>query len=378
MNIEIILNSDIKNVSREEKLSSRLSKIPFSKKLSFSFSKLSDIISSNADYFIFIENDNFYWNEFIWNRFLDFLIKNNADLVVPIGNHFVNDLNISSPFYLTLNDLEKINLNRNDKSLSFISEEKHFIPLFAISAKCLLSLENNIYVGSIKNILKGNSVTIFNEGWLHYFNYNAGYDKREDLFELGGIYGDVLEIGCFKGAMASLGKSLNNCKWTGIDIGFDNLKKAKKHVDFPIIAEISNRLPIKKNKKFDFIICADFIEHIAYPWDLLEEFKNYIKKDGKLILSVPNIGHWSIVKDLMEGRFDEVPSGTLCVTHLRHGTFNNWSRWIVESGWRIEKIVKEKIPMDENFRMFLTTPLFSLDEESLNTYRFKFVLSYKS
>jgi 2-polyprenyl-3-methyl-5-hydroxy-6-metoxy-1,4-benzoquinol methylase len=374
MKINIILNSDIRNSSEEEKLAAKLSHVPFYKLFSFSSSKVSDLINEeDCDYFVFIEDNNFYWSESIWGKFLHFLQNSTEEIIVPVGNHNGNVANITQPFYLTLNDLEKINLYRNDNNKFESSDKVSLEPIFAISLRKLKSIGCNIFLNGIKKIIKNEEVLLFNQGWLHYFNFDAGFDNRTDLFQISNIYGDVLEIGCFKGNMAKTGKLLNDCKWTGIDIHLQNLNYAKKFIDFPINAEVTNILPIKKTKRFDFIICADFIEHIPYPWILLKDFKNHIKKEGRLILSVPNIGHWSVIKDLFEGRFDETPSGILCVTHLRHGTLKNWLNWLEEAGWEVIKIVKEKIPLNDSFEEILKLKNVQIDMESLETYRFKFI-----
>ena len=41
---------------------------------------------------------------------------------------------------------------------------------------------------------------------------------------------------------------------------------------------------------------------------------------GRLVLSVPNVGHWAVVEDLLAGRWDYLPIGLLCYTHYRFFT----------------------------------------------------------
>ena len=378
MKINIIINSDIELFSREEILSAELSNIPFSNSFSFGKNTVKDVISNENKSYIFIEDNCFYWSNETWEKFLNNIKNLVYQIIIPAGNHLAKKSQIQHPFYLTLSDLKKINQIRDEQNFTIIPEENDFKPIFAISTSLLKKLPENTKLASIKNLLTNNEVEVFNKGWLHYFNYDANYDERSDLFNIENIFGDVLEIGCFKGKMAKVGKKLNSCKWTGIDIHFNNLKEAKNYVDFPLIAAISDKLPIKKSKKFDFIICADFIEHIPYPWDLLKDFNNHIKDNGKLIISVPNIGHWSIIRDLLQGKFDETPSGTLCVTHLRHGTLKNWKKWIENSGWTIDKMVREKISFNEEFNKLLEYSDINHDIDNLETYRFKFVASKKS
>ena len=38
------------------------------------------------------------------------------------------------------------------------------------------------------------------------------------------------------------------------------------------------------------------------------------------MLSVPNVGHYSVVEDLLAGRWDYLPIGLLCSTHYRFFT----------------------------------------------------------
>jgi hypothetical protein len=41
---------------------------------------------------------------------------------------------------------------------------------------------------------------------------------------------------------------------------------------------------------------------------------------GVVVASVPNVGHWSVIADLLAGRFDYIPYSLLSGTHLRHFT----------------------------------------------------------
>jgi hypothetical protein len=48
--------------------------------------------------------------------------------------------------------------------------------------------------------------------------------------------------------------------------------------------------------------------------------KPWLTPGGVVVASVPNVGHWSIVADLLAGRFDYIPYSLLSGTHVRHFT----------------------------------------------------------
>ncbi len=70
-------------------------------------------------------------------------------------------------------------------------------------------------------------------------------------------------------------------------------------------------------KIFDYIILGDVLEHLIDPWKIVNELKQYLKKDGYLVSSIPNIMHVSVLRNLVLGNFTYEDSGILDKTHLR-------------------------------------------------------------
>lgn len=97
------------------------------------------------------------------------------------------------------------------------------------------------------------------------------------------ISGDVLDIGCgdcyFDYELLKSNQNIN--KLYGIDIYAKEEIKDGKYM-------VINDYKKLKNKKFDTIIMCDVIEHIENDADFLENtVKNLLKKDGKIIITVP-------------------------------------------------------------------------------------------
>jgi SAM-dependent methyltransferase len=73
-------------------------------------------------------------------------------------------------------------------------------------------------------------------------------------------------------------------------------------------------------RNFDTIIFADVLEHLAWPAGVLKKYADLLKPDGTVIVSLPNVGLWSVRLGLLFGRFRYQDSGVLDRTHLRFFT----------------------------------------------------------
>ena len=72
-------------------------------------------------------------------------------------------------------------------------------------------------------------------------------------------------------------------------VGLDlDAPKTPSGYEEEIVGNVFDIQTILPKRRFDTIICAEFIEHIENPYDLLRHLKQFIEKDGKLLLSTPN------------------------------------------------------------------------------------------
>jgi 2-polyprenyl-3-methyl-5-hydroxy-6-metoxy-1,4-benzoquinol methylase len=125
--------------------------------------------------------------------------------------------------------------------------------------------------------------------------------------------------------------------------------------------------------RYDAVALLDVLEHLADPLAALQKAHLVLQPKGALLLSVPNVGHWSVVWDLLEGRFDYQPVGILCNTHLRFFTRHGLEALLAEAGFRVERWVNVESLPPETFANFLnrnTNPGVMPDRESLATESF--------
>jgi hypothetical protein len=75
-------------------------------------------------------------------------------------------------------------------------------------------------------------------------------------------------------------------------------------------------------EKFDLILCLDVLEHMVDPWHVVDRLATqYLASGGTLIVSLPNVRHYSVVMPLLfAGQWAYETAGLLDRTHLRFFT----------------------------------------------------------
>lgn len=86
---------------------------------------------------------------------------------------------------------------------------------------------------------------------------------------------------------------------------------------------------------FDAVVCADVLEHLARPEDLLARIHDWLKPGGRLFVSLPNIANVSIRVGLMLGHFRYTERGILDRTHLSFYTLASARHLLESSGFAV-------------------------------------------
>ena len=61
---------------------------------------------------------------------------------------------------------------------------------------------------------------------------------------------------------------------------------------------------------FDVVLAGDVLEHVRDPGRVLEQARELLAPGGRLIVSVPNFGHWYVRLRTVLGVFDYDQRGT--------------------------------------------------------------------
>ncbi len=132
----------------------------------------------------------------------------------------------------------------------------------------------------------------------------------------------ILDVGCASGAMGASLLSKGAAEVVGLDIFEPALAQARQRltaahrVDLDLLPE----LPYPEGH-FDLVTFADVLEHLRDPAAVLRHLRRWMRDDGRILVSLPNVRHESVVLPLLlEGRWDYADAGILDRTHLRFFT----------------------------------------------------------
>jgi len=127
----------------------------------------------------------------------------------------------------------------------------------------------------------------------------------------------VLEFGSATGYATRYMTEKFNCEVTCIEINPEMAEIGKRYAKKMIVGDVEvyeweNEL----DNNFDFIIFADVLEHLRNPQKVISRVKKFLKEDGYILTSIPNIGHNAIIMNLKKGIFDYTETGLLDNTHI--------------------------------------------------------------
>jgi 2-polyprenyl-3-methyl-5-hydroxy-6-metoxy-1,4-benzoquinol methylase len=153
----------------------------------------------------------------------------------------------------------------------------------------------------------------------------------------------VLDVGCSQGATAPALRARGVTRIVGIEPDAEDAAQAARVYDRVLSVTLEEVAEDWKGA-FDAILFGDVLEHLEDPSDALARVRPWLSPKGVVIASVPNSGHWSIVDDLLRGRFDYVPYSLLSGTHVRLFTRRTLTDLFEAAGYRVEDLATTLLP----------------------------------
>jgi 2-polyprenyl-3-methyl-5-hydroxy-6-metoxy-1,4-benzoquinol methylase len=133
----------------------------------------------------------------------------------------------------------------------------------------------------------------------------------------------VLDIGCGNGILSLLLKALHkDCLIDGIEPNAEAAELARKHYR-RIYQQGLNEARHHVSNTYDHIVLADVVEHTFDPVQTLRVAASFLKQDGRLWISVPNVAFAPVRAELLNGKWQYTDWGIIERTHIRFFTLDS-------------------------------------------------------
>lgn len=140
----------------------------------------------------------------------------------------------------------------------------------------------------------------------------------------------VLDLGCAGGYLASA-LAARGFRVTGVELPGGVPAGFPRDVEL-VEADLDQGLP-RLRGQFDYILCADVLEHLKDPAKLLREIRNVLALDGRVVASLPNSGNLYFRLNVLAGRFPRHEHGLFDRTHLHFCMWTNWMEMFASAGY---------------------------------------------
>ncbi|MEM9771297.1 MAG: methyltransferase domain-containing protein [Cyanobacteria bacterium P01_D01_bin.73] len=187
----------------------------------------------------------------------------------------------------------------------------------------------------------------------------------------------VVEFGCYRGALGEAYKRLNpGCTYIGIEISETAAAIARDRLDKVITgnAEAPDFDPGIEPGTVDCLVYGDVLEHFINPWDTLAKHRQWLKPDGIVLACIPNIQHWTTIRDLLMGKWEYLDRGIMDRTHLRFFTRESIQQLFEQAGLELYGLFTVDQRRDQGFEEFkkvlepalqrLKVPMATFDAQS--------------
>jgi 2-polyprenyl-3-methyl-5-hydroxy-6-metoxy-1,4-benzoquinol methylase len=161
---------------------------------------------------------------------------------------------------------------------------------------------------------------------------------------------EVLDVGCWSGAAgAFLGKE-RGARVDGVEPEPRMAALAAGHyrdVCRSTIEQAMDELVSERHQAYDSLLFLDVLEHLVDPHGVLVASHRLLRPGGTVLVSIPNVAHWSVRMELLRGRWRYRENGLLDRTHLRFFTHLTVHELVREAGWEVgwERVSVDQPPL---------------------------------
>jgi len=161
----------------------------------------------------------------------------------------------------------------------------------------------------------------------------------------------VLDVGCATGYLAAA-LAARGCPVVGVEAdpaaaAAATAGGACAEVVTGDVETADCRAALTTRAPFDAVVAGDVLEHLRDPWAALAFLASLVRPRGRVVVSVPNISHWTGRRALLRGRFPYAEHGLFDRTHLRFFTRTSARELVASAGLRVvaERFAPAPLPL---------------------------------
>ena len=114
----------------------------------------------------------------------------------------------------------------------------------------------------------------------------------------------------------------------------------------PLYRRIERNINAYKGELFDLILLLDVLEHMTQPLVFFKEVLRLLAPGALLVVSVPNVAHWSVRLPLLFGFFEYYDRGILDRTHYQFFTRRRFKHLLAGGNLIVEEITSSISPAE--------------------------------
>lgn len=159
----------------------------------------------------------------------------------------------------------------------------------------------------------------------------------------------VLDLGCGPGVLGAR-LTQRRCVVDGLEANGEAVALGAAHYRKMVVADLESQ-PLAAHfpgARYDYIVCADVLEHLRDPQKLVAQLPALLSPSGRILLSIPNIGYAGVVGALINGEFEYRSEGLLDDTHLRFFTRKSLMAFIARCELDVVHVDTVGMPLDQS------------------------------
>jgi Glycosyltransferase like family/Methyltransferase domain len=170
----------------------------------------------------------------------------------------------------------------------------------------------------------------------------------------------VVQVGAVHGWLAAaLKKEVPGRVVHGLDLPAASSAEVREHLDTYTELDLEHEDVALPPGSVDCIVYADTLCRVRYPLAVLARHLPLLAPSGRVVCSVPNVQHQSVVSQLLRGSFPYGDGGSMSGLQVGFFTFASALRLLLDAGYSPNLVDTVELPGGEAF-LRAGAPLFEL------------------